>query len=141
MRNQTLLQSFMSKISICENGCWHWMASGQRGQLWVPVRKRSEKPARVSLHLFKEFDLDSSLLACHKDDICNDEKCVNPDYLYAGTNSQNQRDAYRKGKISSNSLKTHCPKGHAYTKENTLLSQGRRNCRTCRGQKCMQVIK
>jgi len=27
---------------------------------------------------------------------------------------------------------THCPKGHAYSPENTYLTGGRRYCRTCR---------
>lgn len=40
------------------------------------------------------------------------------------------------GKIRRNSKKTHCPKGHEYTEENTYLTkQGWRQCKTCKANR------
>lgn len=33
--------------------------------------------------------------------------------------------------LGANALKTHCPRGHEYSEENTLLRRGSRECRTC----------
>jgi len=50
--------------------------------------------------------------------------------LKYGTISENVRDSIKHGTQVS-SRKTHCPQGHEYTEENTLVSSGRRHCRTC----------
>lgn len=38
------------------------------------------------------------------------------------------------GPAAVNAAKTHCPRGHEYTAENTLAVKGGRWCRTCRNQ-------
>jgi hypothetical protein len=51
--------------------------------------------------------------------------------LAYGTTSDNQLDAVRHG-THGNTRKTHCPRGHAYTPENTYLhGMGYRACRAC----------
>jgi len=68
---------------------------------------------------------------------CDKRDCVNPDHLYLGTHQQNMADAKAKGRFV-NQKKTHCPAGHEYTGENTLVvrragSDGLiRFCRTCK---------
>lgn len=52
--------------------------------------------------------------------------------LAYGTASENSRDTVRHG-THRNIAKTHCPQGHEYTPENTLVVSGlRRSCRTCK---------
>lgn len=51
--------------------------------------------------------------------------------LAYGTPSQNGLDSVLHG-TNAQSRKTHCPRGHEYTPENTLVSGGRRYCRACR---------
>lgn len=51
--------------------------------------------------------------------------------LRYGTPSENKRDQVRHGTHACAS-KQACPRGHAYTPENTYLHGGRRTCRTCR---------
>jgi hypothetical protein len=41
--------------------------------------------------------------------------------------------------VNQQTKKTHCPQGHAYTKENTLIQKdGSRVCRQCRRDRRMQ---
>lgn len=67
------------------------------------------------------------LLVCHINDVKTDNR---PENLQYGTRSENGRDAVRNG-LNPNSNKTHCPRGHPYSPENTHWAGRRRQCRTC----------
>ena len=45
--------------------------------------------------------------------------------------SKQQAEEQKSASHVQNGLKTHCPKGHEYTPENTKMLKGRRYCRTC----------
>ena len=70
-------------------------------------------------------------VACHWNDIPDDNRLEN---LRWDSLSENQRDRIRNG-IQHNVNKTHCPQGHAYDEDNTLVGTTptgtRRSCRTC----------
>lgn len=57
------------------------------------------------------------------DHLCRNKGCVNPEHLEPVTHAENQR---RKALA-----RTHCPKGHEWTPENTYINGGGRHCRTC----------
>jgi hypothetical protein len=66
--------------------------------------------------------------ACHNNGIKDDNR---PDNLRWGTSSENKQDTVRHGR-NRNSRKTHCPKGHEYSPENTrYVRETNRICRTC----------
>lgn len=60
------------------------------------------------------------------DHLCRVRNCVNPSHLEVVTQLTN----IRRG-TNSNRSKTHCPKGHPYSKENTYIPRTRPNNRMC----------
>jgi hypothetical protein len=65
---------------------------------------------------------------------CRRRACVLFDHLVAVTHKQHvelHADDRRNNGAHWQLTKTHCPQGHAYDEENTLVYQGRRYCRAC----------
>lgn len=82
--------------------------------------------------------------ACHTRDTscpggegCIHRRCVNPHHLEPVTEEEN----WRRGRSASarNLAKTHCPAGHEYSPDNTIIGRrlGRlfRRCRTCHNER------
>jgi hypothetical protein len=67
---------------------------------------------------------------------CDVAPCWNPQHLFLGNQSENMKDAVRKGrvKIPSNgyALKTHCKRGHPFDEKNTYRNPALQPGRTCR---------
>ena len=69
------------------------------------------------------------MCARHLDDNRDNNNLSN---LAWGTPLENSLDARSNGRLNQNSNKTHCPQGHAYSADNTVLwKSNRRGCRTC----------
>lgn len=68
---------------------------------------------------------------------CDDVRCVNPAHILDGTDQDNIYDIINRGR-NHQMNKTHCPAGHPYDDDNTIVyirkSNGRpaRYCRACR---------
>jgi hypothetical protein len=62
------------------------------------------------------------------DHLCRNRACVNVAHLEPVTHAEN----VRRGLAAVRNRRTQCPKGHAYTSENSALHHGYRICRTCK---------
>lgn len=74
-----------------ENGCWVFQGGRDRAGYG---KFGSGRAHRASYKIFKG-DVPDNLLVCHT---CDNPPCVNPDHLWLGTNSDNQKDSIKKGR-------------------------------------------
>jgi len=91
---------------------------------------------RIALEL-SGIRIPAGMVVDHK---CRVRHCVNPDHLYVGTHKNNVLDNIVRGRYLNNgltnSLKTHCKRGHEFTVENTYNHSGRRYCKACWKLRC-----
>lgn len=121
------------KHSKVDGDCWRFLGSRTKngGHGLIRYQLRIVYVHRLSAHLHLGFSLDSSLQINHKQE-CRFPDCWNPIHLYAGTQTDNMKDAAPNiSRSSVNGAKDTCPNGHEYTLLNTYRHRGKRYCRAC----------
>jgi hypothetical protein len=132
--NESFLERFYSKFVIGKpDECWEWLASTDKdgyGRLGIgQPHWRMLRANRIAYILANGYVPDE-LWVLHK---CDNPLCVNPNHLFVGTATDNNRDTVAKGRhVNYNKLKTHCPQGHEYNEENITMWGGETNHRRCR---------
>jgi hypothetical protein len=121
---------FMKKVSVNSKGCWIWTGYVNKTGYGC-FHGHGNKTIRA--HKFGyEMKNGPVPMGLQLDHLCRVKKCVNPDHLEAVTAKINSNRAPVIG-FKINEMKTECPKGHIYNKENTYIgANGWRKCRTCR---------
>lgn len=90
-------EKFLNKIKINTiTNCWLWTDELHNKYGRFKINKKMYRAHRVSMHIFKNFDLNSELQINHKI-ICINKHCVNPNYLYIGTQIDNMKDVVKRG--------------------------------------------
>lgn len=116
-------------------GCFLWKGSNNGtgyGEIRIGITKFYTH--RMSAYIHFNYNLFGETQINHKP-ICPNRNCWNPDHIYEGTQFENIQDSLIAGTFMggiSNTLKTHCPYGHKYTKENTYIYENERHCKICR---------
>jgi hypothetical protein len=134
---------FWAKVDLRgKDECWMWLASkcNGYGQFAAPsVRRGPLRAHRVAYTLLIGPIPDGLTLdhlchdpkTCEGGPTCPHRACVNPDHMDPVTLGVN----VMRGQTiaATNAAKTHCDRGHEFTRENTMLARKgkRRNCRTC----------
>ena len=97
------------------SGCWLWIG-GILGSGYgsFSINDKTVLAHRVSFEIYKQ-EIPKGLCVLHK---CDVPCCVNPNHLFVGTLKENSQDKVKK-KRCWQSNKTHCSKGHQFSKENT----------------------
>ena len=115
-------------------GCWEWTAYKDNGYGRINVDRVPVPSHRVAYELLVGPIPDGM----HLDHLCRNPSCVNPDHLEPVSSRDNVLRGY--GWAGRHARKTHCPKGHPYTPENTYMNprtSGERPSRRCR--ECMRA--
>ncbi len=81
------------------SGCWLWIGAVSGGK-WggyglMRVDRRNRQAHRVSWELRYGVEIPVGYQCCHT---CDTPGCVNPDHLFIGTQSDNQKDCNAKGR-------------------------------------------
>lgn len=87
---------FWAKTKIMPNGCIEWQGALNPSG-YGKVRRRKVKKDLLA-HRYAYYLLHGYFpvnYGCHT---CDNPKCCNPEHIFDGTNSENQKDAYRKGR-------------------------------------------
>ena len=118
-------QVILSKV---EEGvvCWKWLGTiGSKGYgrtRWNGKYMHSHRAVYEILRgeVSPELQLDH---------LCRNRACVNPDHLEPVTAKVNVLRG--EGLAAVNAKKTHCPKNHEYSNENTYILRNHRYCKEC----------
>lgn len=86
IEKKRILKRCLQKVSVTKSGCWEVNEKNYRPRIRM-------KGKTIFLYRFvwemMRHKIPAGMLICHK---CNNQKCINPDHLYVGTQADNVRD-------------------------------------------------
>ena len=123
---KSIEQRFWAGVQKTET-CWIWTGDTVKGYGRLRDNVKPILTHRLSWEI-AYGPIPNGLCVLHR---CDNPPCARPDHLFLGTKLDNMQDSVNKGRHWQ-VKKTHCPQGHPYSTENTLIQKnGSRKCRTC----------
>lgn len=90
----TALERIMRNSAVDpETGCWNWGANTVK-RAHIVVDGKGTTAARFAYHHLVG-EIPEGKFVCHH---CDNMRCVNPDHLFVGTSTDNNRDMHAKGR-------------------------------------------
>lgn len=120
-------ERFWAKVDKTDT-CWLWTAyiSPDGYGRFDRLRAMGEQSAHRIAYVLLVGPIPDGLELDH---LCRVRHCVNPLHLEAVTHAENVRRGRSGAHLGE---RTHCPRGHEYTRENTYVHRNKRSCRECR---------
>lgn len=125
-----------------KSACWGWRKSKRGGYGYFSVKRGDAVRVGYYAHrLVYELLVGPIPDGLTLDHACKNRECSNPDHLRPMTLKDNILDALSLGMSAINSRKTHCKRGHEFSKENTCITNRKKNGRVYRScRKCKNII-
>ncbi len=121
---------FFKKVKMTES-CWLWTGPAlSHGYGAFGLGPRNLGPVRPYRWCY-EFLVGPVPTGLELDHLCRNRLCVNPSHLEPVTHTENVMRGMSPPAV--NARKTHCKRGHEFTKDNTVIMNGGRGrqCRYC----------
>ena len=119
-----LRAQFNDQYAIRADGCWIW--TGPRVRAYGIIKMLG---GQIFAHRFSYEMFIGPINGLDVHHHWHTSLCVNPDHLE--TMSHRDNLMLSNNPTAVNARKTHCKRGHPFSKENTVVTPGRRRCRTC----------
>ena len=94
----TVEERFFTGFSKSDNGCWNWqrrLVGKGYGTIGLGGKGAKQKLVHRLSYEIHKGPIPEGMVVMHK---CDNPRCVNPDHLDAGTQSQNIKDAFSRGR-------------------------------------------
>lgn len=112
--------------------CWLWLGARGKdgyGRAALPGHSGGMALAHRISWLLTNGEIPSGMQVLHR---CDNRQCVRPDHLFLGTQADNIKDMWAKGRQKKPEFKTHCHHGHELAGSNLYVyPDGERACRVC----------
>lgn len=119
----------LARTVTMPSGCWETdLSKTSKGYARIRVSATVRTDAHRVVYEATYGPITAGLVIDH---LCRNRGCVNPQHMEAVSSRENTLRG--EGLSAQNARKTHCPRNHEYTAENTYLVPGKnkRMCRTC----------
>lgn len=87
-------ERLIQRSVIDEKGCWNITKSGYYGSFSIQGQQHMAHRASWIIH-HGNSDIPRGMVVCHT---CDNPQCVNPEHLFLGTQSDNAKDMFKKGR-------------------------------------------